>query len=129
MEGSKLLLVIDEDDEDREFLSEIISSTSVGVEVITEKSCQAAISKLRSKVYSVPRAVFLGITSPTNRGLACLASLRSELPNSLSIYVASSSLTQPLTVEIMNAGATGVLNKSGDLRLLKAQLERAVQIS
>ena len=129
MGESKLVLVIDEDDDDREYLAEIIRSVRSGVELVADKSCQGAISKFRSKVYSLPAAVFLGMSSPPDPGLECLSSLRSELPGSLPIYVVSSLLTRKVTQAIMNAGGSGVLDKSADFRALKAQIERAVNIS
>jgi CheY-like chemotaxis protein len=113
------ILIVDDDNDDCDFLRDAIHQVSPGTECTIVLDATDAIERLKSKEFPKPDLIFLDLNFPRVSGFQCLKEIRNnpdtcELP--VVIYTASKSYEERL--EALKLGATHFVTKPSSFRLL-----------
>jgi DNA-binding NarL/FixJ family response regulator len=94
---------------------EIFRQEIPGAEVIGTAMCEAELWELMKK--EVPRLVLLdlGLGGSTTIGVDICATLRRDYPDVKVLIFTGEVMNEPLWVDVLNAGADGIILKTGEL--------------
>lgn len=108
----KILLIIDDDPDDREFFRDALKEVDGSAICYTCKNGLEAIDMLTSEGAPVPDFIFLDLNMPILNGKQCLAELKKlkKLNNSHVIIYTTSKLTDDFS-ETISMGAMHFLSK------------------
>lgn len=119
--GTVSALIVDETTLYREFLADALLRAGCAVAVRTAENAESAVHILRSFQADV---VLVAMTSP--HGLATIRAMREAGPI-VQIVALAVSETEDEIVACVEAGVSGFLGRSGDLRELKATIDGVVR--
>jgi CheY-like chemotaxis protein len=128
MENNPLLILLaDDDEEDRLFFTEAFSELKIKTIVQTVNNGIELIKWLNEKDALLPHLLFLDLNMPLKDGLQCLKEIRSdEKLKNISIAIYSTSNNQKDIEETFTNGANVYITKPSDFNTLKQLLEKAV---
>jgi DNA-binding NtrC family response regulator len=116
---SEKVLLVDDEQDFVEALAERMQAR--GLEVSTTTSPLEAIQKIDEESYD---AIILDLMMPEMDGLETLVALRKKNPD-LQIILLTGQATVEKGVEAMKLGATDLLEKPADLKVLTEKIKRA----
>jgi signal transduction histidine kinase/uncharacterized protein (DUF302 family) len=118
LEARPILLAIDDDPDNRAFLTKAVAKQ--GFEVVTAPNATQARRQLDSRR---PALIFLDVQMPEESGLALLPQMLRDYPESVVVMMTAYGSEQ-VAAEALRGGADDYIAKPIDLQRLRALLER-----
>ena len=112
----KTIIVIDDDLDDLDIMTDVISTVEPSVNCMTFSDANAAVNELMSNSELIPAYIFIDYNMPGMRGDACLEKLRSmrRLGDTIIIMI-STSMPSLITSKFYEAGANYAVEKPNRL--------------
>ena len=112
----KTIIVIDDDLDDLDIMTDVISTVEPSVNCMTFSDANAAVNELISNSELIPAYIFIDYNMPGMRGDACLEKLRSmqRLGDTIIIMI-STSMPSLITSKFYEAGANYAVEKPNRL--------------
>lgn len=133
MTDIKTILIVDDDEDDRELFCEAVNEISSDIKCVHAENGVAALELLTSKVDFVPDYIFLDLNMPRLNGKQCLQEIKKiEHVKDVPVIIYSTSNLQHDKQEARELGAADFLHKPSEFRLLCKQIENVfsgVQLS
>jgi CheY-like chemotaxis protein len=109
---NKKAILIDDDRDDLEFLTEAIRQVDGSVECIHYLFCDDALEKIMSNGHPTPHYIFIDMNMPRMTGNECLRQLRSD-PKLSNVLITMLSTSMPPTIahRLRQEGANFTLQK------------------
>ena len=128
MKKSITVFYVDDDQDDREYLSIVVGDINKDVELFTHKSADDLMHALHNPPPS-PHVVFVDLNMPGMNGFEVVEDLRnSERHKNLPIVVFSTATDPESILKSKNLGANYYLPKSGDYFSLRKSIEYVLNI-
>jgi signal transduction histidine kinase/uncharacterized protein (DUF302 family) len=121
LEARPILLAIDDDPDNRAFLTKAVAKQ--GFEVVTAPNATQARRQLDSRR---PALIFLDVQMPEESGLALLPQMLRDYPESVVVMMTAYGSEQ-VAAEALRGGADDYIAKPIDLQRLRALLERNLE--
>ena len=121
---SALALVVDDVEENRRVLTDML--TAVGVEVQTAESGEQALAAMREKL---PDIVFMDIWMPGMDGMEAMRRIRAEWGEDPRVVTVTASVLDHEREGYLQAGFNGFIAKPVDAEVVYAQLEELLPVS
>ena len=113
------ILIIDDDNEDSDFLREAIQQVSPGTNCTIMRNAAEAIKGLYTKKFARPGLIFLDICMPRVNGMECLKELkRNPHVSDIPVIIYTTSKSQHDRTETLKLGAANFITKPTGFRLL-----------
>lgn len=130
MVGSKVFLLVDDDDDDREIFEDVLQEVDATTSLHTATNGREALELLSGSHSRLPHLIFLDVNMPLMNGKDCLRQLKKaeglkEIP--VVMYTTSTLATD--ISESLRAGAAGYIPKPTSVEALKQILSAIVQSS
>lgn len=121
-----ILLLADDDEDDRVFFREALGELSTSVE-LREAGDGAELMHMLSNDDNLPDALFLDLNMPFKNGFECLREIKQNAKlKSLVIFIYSTSFQQDVTDRLYTCGAHYYIRKPDNFEELKRLLEQAL---
>lgn len=121
------LLIIDDDNDDREFFCEAIEAIDEQIVCYAEINGRKALENLDSEKIENPDVIFLDVNMPLMDGWECLRRLKSkESYKSIPVIMYSTTSNTEDLEKAHLMGAISFLVKPSDIKSLKKSLEVAI---
>jgi CheY-like chemotaxis protein len=72
------IVIIDDDNDDRDIFCEIVKAINSSIHCLTYKDAEHALRSLKSFDYALPSLIFLDLNMPKMNGIQCLTELKSD---------------------------------------------------
>jgi len=113
------ILIIDDDNDDSDFLREAIQQISPGTNCTIVRNAAEAIKGLYTKKFARPGLIFLDICMPHVNGMEYLKELkRNPTVNDIPVVIYTTSESQHDRTETLELGAASFITKPTGFRLL-----------
>ena len=118
------ILLADDDEDDRQFFIDAVSSIAPSVKLTTAHDGEELINKLKKNKSELPDFIFLDLNMPYKNGLECLKEIKSmELLKNIPVLIYSTSANKDQIDTTYRNGATMYIEKpasfDGIIRVLK----------
>ncbi len=121
----KLVIIIDDDEDDIEMMKYVFKKANVNIHCISFYLPIEAISRLSKAEYPIPDYVFIDINMPLMSGPECLFELRKlDKFENVPIIIYSTYLPMEIGEDLMKKGATFAFQKPNDMGWLRFDFER-----
>ncbi|HEY0744227.1 MAG TPA: response regulator [Chryseosolibacter sp.] len=122
MSESRIIVYVDDDEDDRDLFSEVIRTVRPDLEVVLAKDGHDALEKLG--ILSTPACVFIDMNMPKMSGLQLLGVLKSDPRLSpIPAVILTTALTPHQRVELIGLGAKDYLIKPSSFEDFKNMLK------
>ncbi|MEO7991340.1 MAG: response regulator [Chryseolinea sp.] len=127
MMEKKIVMIIDDDTDDRFFFKEALTEMPSSIECLEAKGSREAFELLR-RAEKLPDFIFLDINMPIMDGRECLKELKKDADlKSIPVIMYSTSFTDKSIAEFRALGAYHYLNKPTDVNKLSEQILEAIK--
>ena len=121
------LLLIDDDPEELDILSEALNGVMPRIECIYAKGADAAFKLLQQVT---PDVILIDINMPKIDGIECLAQLRKMmLPEQVDVFIYSNFIDDKVCKLALEMGAKDCIKKPYSILQLKAVLRKVLQVA
>ena len=126
MPGKKILMIVDDDKDDRFFFRRAVKQINADYEVTEAQHGEEALEQLR-KADQLPHYIFLDLNMPLMNGKECLAEIKKdEKLKNIPVIIYTTS-TYKIDREITNKlGAAYFLTKPTDMNHLPGEIIKAI---
>ncbi len=122
------LFLAEDDDDDIEFFTDIISQISSDIKISLAKNGNELMNLLESEI-QLPDFIFLDLNMPIKSGFECLNEIRSvEKWKAIKIVVLSTSSDKEQANEVYKMGADLYLQKPNSFSAFKNTLSKCLQM-
>ena len=123
---SKICLLVDDDDDDREIFCMALSETDPSIKCLTANDAMEALKMLKDPTF-VPDYIFLDLNMPLMGGKECLVEIRkrSHLVN-VPVIIYTTSASQKDVEDTLEAGATSFITKPPQIAVLAERLSEVL---
>ena len=128
MKQQQTVLIIDDDADDRQFLSEAIADISPDTTMHSCESGIKALDLLSTKKIALPDFIFLDLNMPVMNGKECLVELRKLLRQTLTKIIVMSTSDMKRDIEdALKLGAHLFITKPGSYTELCNHVKKIIQ--
>lgn len=121
---SKTVVLIDDDEDDLEFLKETLESIDASLCCICFSSPVEALQAISNRMIAIPSFVFTDVNMPRMRGEEVVQELRKRQEyNKTIITVSSTSMPEDVSKNLKNMGANYTFKKPSSLSMLQRMVE------
>lgn len=111
MTKDKLILIVDDDEDDRDIFCDAVKEIDPTLECIKARDGQDALEVL-TKMTDLPGYIFLDLNMPKLNGVQCLAQLkRNETTKNIPVFIYSTSQRREDAEETLRLGAEKFISK------------------
>lgn len=122
------ILLVDDDEDDRDFFRDVVSTLNVPVEFSSATDGVEALDILKAETFPKPDLIFLDLNMPRMNGRECLQQLKGDKQlQGIPIIVFTTSTLSIDKQEMLEAGATGYLSKPTAVNELNRMLTVIVE--
>lgn len=123
MNGKKLLMIVDDDADDREFFCDAVKEIDLSIKYIVAVNGVEALEKVRHDCKQLPDLIFLDLNMPKMDGRTCLAELKKdEQLKHIPVIIFSTSSSSKEVEETHELGAVYFLTKPTDFKKLQSEI-------
>ncbi len=120
------IYIIDDDADDRDFLTDVLKELYPGIECFTASNGQEGLKKLETGAVPLPSLIFLDLNMPRLNGRQVLARLKADPAwQAVPVFIYTTSSNQKEIEELKALGAADYVVKQADDSLLKEALLKA----
>jgi CheY-like chemotaxis protein len=123
----KLAFFIDDDLDDQEIFSLVISEVSDNITCVFANDGISALEIIKANNSFVPDWIFIDVNMPRMNGIKCLAEIKKfKHFEHIPVYIYSTSAEASIVAESKKIGAAGFIKKHIDTNDLKKELSQIV---
>jgi CheY-like chemotaxis protein len=120
-----VILLADDDADDRNFFSEVLEMTKEKVELVMVKDGEEVMQYLQS--FPLPQLIFLDLNMPRKNGTQCLAAIKSnQLWSASPVVILSTSINEAKRNQLIEEGASDCFIKPSDCNTLLNLLQKSI---
>ena len=124
MQKIKTILIVDDDEDDRELFCEAVNEISKDIHCIHAENGVAALELLNAEKEFVPDYIFMDLNMPRLNGKQCLQEIKKiQHVKNVPVIIYSTSNLLHDKEETRTLGAADFLHKPSEFRLLCRQIE------
>ena len=124
-----LIAVVDDDQDDRELLIDVVREIENGLEILQFESGSSFLAYLKNSIKDLPNLVFMDLNMPIMGGMQCLVKLREFLnANVLPVAIYSTSSSLEHINEAYSLGANLYIPKPNDFNDLKRCVDSVLKM-
>lgn len=124
-----MLLLADDDTDDRKFFQDAIEELSLSVNLTLVENGVELMKLLTADTYTIPHAIFLDINMPSKNGIECLAEIKANNKlKSIPIIMFTTAYSDDLVNTLYAGGVKYFIKKPNDFSELKRVIERAITL-
>lgn len=125
-----LVLLADDDEDDRKFFTDAIDELSIKTTVKTVNDGQQLMDYLNKPDATLPNVLFLDLNMPRKNGLECLQEIRSNKNfKDVSVAIYSTSESEKDIQECFIHGANIYIKKPHDFKKLKKAISEVISVN
>lgn len=122
------ILLVDDDEEDRQFFADALKSLDMKTELIELPDGKACVEYLNQNTSRGPNLVFLDLNMPIMNGFQCLEKIRkNEDLKEVIVAIYSTSSSEKDIEETFNKGANIYIKKPSSFKDLKNSLKQVIK--
>ena len=124
---SKLIMIIDDDPDDRELFGEALSEVDDSFELISAKNGEYALEMMKDANFQTPMFIFLDLNMPRMNGWTCLShfqKIKKVKPSRVIMY--STSQTEEDMQRALDSGASYFLTKPSRFSELVTTISKVI---
>jgi CheY-like chemotaxis protein len=123
-----VVFIIDDDEDDQEFLIDALKDIDPFIKCFTASNGQEGLKKLETNTIPTPSIIFLDLNMPRINGRQVLAKLKKDAAfKVIPVIIYTTSSSQKDMDELKALGAIDYLVKQSDDAVLKEQLIKIIQ--
>jgi CheY-like chemotaxis protein len=128
MKSARLIMIVDDDKNDRFFFKTSLEEIAPGIECIEARNGHMALAILQSHS-PLPDFIFLDSKMPGMSGLECLQEIKKdERLKHIPVIMFSGAFTRQQKLDYSESGAALTLQKTFDFSQLPETIQKAVEI-
>ena len=124
-----MLLLADDDHDDRTFFSDAIADLDMSVNLTLVKDGEELMKLLNDDNYTIPHVIFLDINMPLKNGVECLREIKcNDKLKHIPIVMFTTAYSHQLVNELHSGGVKYFIKKPNNFKQLKLVIERAISL-
>lgn len=124
-----LLLLADDDNDDRNFFKDAVDELKLSVNLTLVENGSQLMKLLTDNNYTKPHVIFLDINMPAKNGIECLHEIKSdENLKEIPIIMFTTAYDRELVHNLYSGGVQYFIKKPNNFSDLKAVIEKAISL-
>ena len=129
IERPMMLLLADDDHDDRTFFSDAVAELDISVNLTLVKDGLELMNLLIDDNYTIPHVIFLDINMPLKNGVECLREIKcNDKLKHIPIVMFTTAFNVELVNELYSGGVKYFIKKPNSFNQLKLVIERAISL-